>query len=305
VPLRLGGRDRYVTAGAVADQFSPGVSVAYVASGEGFADALAGAALAGAQHQPLVLTASASLPIATVAALNRLKPQRIVVLGGTASVSDAVKTRLASYTTGTVTRLEGNAQEGSDRYGTAAAVARTLNGGAGPTDTVYVASGQNFPDALAGAAVAGATGQPVLLTTRDRLPAATRLRLSGLQPAHIVVLGGTGSVSEAVATELAAYAPVERLGGVDRYATAALVAARLPNATTAYVANGAGFPDALAGAALAGGRGAPVLLVSKDAVPAPTADELSNLTLQSLVTLGGSGSVSPANVTSMGDRFVR
>ncbi len=305
VPTRLGGRDRYVTASEVAKQFAPGVPVVYVASGEGFADALAGAALAASQHVPLVLTASKSVPIATVSALSRLKPQRIVVLGGTASVSDAVKTRLQSYTTGSVTRLEGNAQEGKDRYGTAAAVARTLNAGAGETDTVYVASGQDFPDALSAAAVAGANGEPVLLTKRDTLPASTRLRLAGLGPKHIVVLGGTGAVSADVADALQLYAPVERVGGADRYATSALVAARLSTATSAYVANGTGFADALAGAALAGSRGAPVVLVKRDSVPDAAAQQLAAMSLQEIVELGGTGSISPANVVTLGDRFVR
>jgi len=302
---RLSGSDRYGTAAAVAGRFLPGVPVAYVASGERFPDALAGAALAAAQHAPMLLTASSRVPTDTAEALTRLAPERIVVLGGTGAVSDAVVSRLGQFTDGQVERLQGNAQEGSDRYGTAAAVARTLNAGVGSVDTVYIASGQNFPDALAGAALAGANQEPVLLTTRDRLPKATQLRLSGFHPARIVVLGGPGAVSAAVEQQLSLYAPVERVGGSDRFITAAMVAELLPNATYTYVANGLAFPDALAGAALAGGQGAPVMLASPAGLPPVTVAALSRHQLDSVVVLGGSSAISTQTQRSLGRYFER
>jgi subtilisin family serine protease len=309
VPKRLGGRDRYVVAASVAAEFDTGVPVAYVASGEVFADALAGGALAASEDAPMLLTAGTKIPVPTAAALTRLQPGRIVVLGGPGSVSDTVKQQLDNYTNGTVTRIQGDSTYGTDRYGTAAKVALKLaasvTGQGGTVDTVYLASGQTFPDALSGAALAGSTGQPVLLTTRDRLPVGTALALNDLNPAKVVILGGSGSVSDTVMSQLAAtYPSVERIGGRDRYAVAANVAARMPGATSAFVANGSVFPDALAGAALAGSLGAPVLLVARDTVPDSAATALSNLDLTSLVALGGIGSVTPANFLAMGDRFI-
>jgi putative cell wall-binding protein len=70
----------------------------------------------------------------------------------------------------------------------------------------YVATGTNFPDALAGAAVAGNLGGPLLLVTRDTIPAATAAELSRLKPARIVVLGAAGVVSDAVQNALSAAA---------------------------------------------------------------------------------------------------
>ena len=99
---------------------------------------------------------------------------------------------------GTVTRLGGD-----DRYATAAAIsAASFKPG---VPVAYVATGANFPDALAGAPVAGAVGGPILLVASDAIPAATATELARLKPASIVILGSSGVVSDTVASALGAY----------------------------------------------------------------------------------------------------
>lgn len=102
----------------------------------------------------------------------------------------------------------------------------------GPVDVVYVATGRNFPDALAGSTLATATGAPLLTVepTGD-LPAATVAALTALDPDRIVVLGGPAAVSDDVVDQLAAFArtQVTRLQGDDRHETAALIADALPD----------------------------------------------------------------------------
>jgi putative cell wall-binding protein len=75
------------------------------------------------------------------------------------------------------------------------------------TYTVYVASGQAFPDALAGGPPAIIGGAPVLLVTKDGIPAPVAAELERLAPYRIVLLGGPNAVSEAVATQLESYLP--------------------------------------------------------------------------------------------------
>jgi putative cell wall-binding protein len=187
---RVGGSDRYETAAMLARYYPSGGKVAYVATGVDFPDALAGAALAGRDKAPVLLTKPTSLPASTASALSTLRPDRVVVLGSTGAVSAGVASQLARYTrTGSVTRLAG-----SDRYGTAAAVAQQF----GTATSVYVPSGENFPDALAAAAVAGAAGVPVLLTRGDRLPDAIRDQLTRLKPQAAYVVGGPTVVSNTV-----------------------------------------------------------------------------------------------------------
>ena len=294
-PERLAGADRYATAAKVATKFAPGVAVAYVASGEAFPDALAGAALAASQDAPVLLTAARALPPATAAALARLQPEQIVVLGGAGAVSPTVESSLKRYAG--VTRLAGD-----DRYATASAIAQKMMAG-GSTDVAYVASGESFPDALAGAALAGSTGQPVLLTSQASLPTATAARLSVLRPGRIVVLGGAGAVSNAVRDQLRDYTvgTVTRVSGADRYGTAAAVAATFDTGVpAAYVANGLGFADALAGAALAGSQGSPVLLTGPTSIPKATRDRIRLLEPGRIVVLGGTGAVSSATATALG-----
>ena len=289
---RLGGGDLYGTPAVIsAANFAPGVPVVYVATGLDFPDALAGAAVAGPQGGPILLVSVDAIPAATAAELTRLRPQQIMILGGTGVVSDAVASALGDYTSGAVTRLAGR-----DRYATAAAVgAATFVPG---VPVVYVATGLNFPDALAGAAVAGFQDGPVLLVSTNAIPTVTAIELARLKPMRIVILGGSGVVSDAVASTLGAYTPgtVTRLAGRDRYATAAAISAATfaPGVPVVYVATGLDFPDALAGSAVAGSQGAPVLLVSTDAIPAATAAELTRLQPGRVVLLGSASSVSEA-----------
>jgi putative cell wall-binding protein len=193
----------------------------------------------------------------------------------------------------TVVRLAG-----ADRYATAAAIAKANYAPGVPA--VYIATGLNFPDALAGAGAAGRQGAPVLLVSPTGIPASTADALRYLKPARIVVLGGTIVVPPAIQSALAAYVPggassVSRLAGPDRYATAAAIskATYAPGVNEVLIATGRNFPDALAGTAVAARDGAPMLLVSGTSIPSATAQELSRLKPHRIVILGGELVVSP------------
>ena len=112
---------------------------------------------------------------------------------------------------------------------------------------LLVANGTNFPDALAGGAAAAQLGIPLLLTDPVSLPGATRNEIIRLRPFHIYVLGGGGSVSPAVASQLATLD--ETPGGPtrlihpqhpNRYGTAAAVSIEFfgPGVATAFIATG-------------------------------------------------------------------
>jgi putative cell wall-binding protein len=283
---RVFGADRFATStGVSASYFSPGVPVAYVATGAAYADALAGGPAAARGGGPLLLISQLSVPATVVTELQRLQPGRIVVLGGAEAISDAVLAQLHTYTTGTVTRIAG-----ADRYATAALLAEQFPAGS----PVFVATGTNYPDALAGVAAAAAEHAAIVLTDPNTLPASAAAALAQLQPSSITILGGNSAVSPAVQTALAAYsASITRLAGTDRYDTAAKVAAAaFPDASAAYVASGITFADALAGGPVAGLRGEPLLLATPTCVPAATVTAGANLT--SLTLLGGTAALSAA-----------
>jgi glucose/arabinose dehydrogenase len=193
--VRVAGADRYATAAQISTRwYAPGVQAAFVAVGTNFADALSGAPAAALRDSPLLLVRSGSIPSSTAAELDRLNPQRIYVLGGTAVISNGVASSLAAYTTGPVTRLAG-----ADRYATAEAIVRTFW-----TKSVraYVASGANFPDALAGGAVAGRDSVPMLLSGKGYVPLHTGQQALRLSPRQLTMLGGTAALDGAVDARL-------------------------------------------------------------------------------------------------------
>lgn len=292
VQVRLSGTDRYATAAAVSRwAFAAGVPVAYVATGSSYPDALAGGPAAARGGGPMLLTTRDALPGATAAELERLRPAKIVVLGGTNAVSGAVAARLAGYaTTGVVERLAG-----TDRYATAAAVSRATFATGVPV--AYVATGTSFPDALSGGVAAGRQQGPVLLVSPASVPAATRAELDRLDPGRIVVLGGTNAVSPAVASALDAYTAgsVTRLSGIDRYATAIAVSKATTTTDaprTVYLATGASFPDGLGGTPVAARSGGPLLIVPPSGLTAELSAELRRLNPPRVVILGGPSVVS-------------
>ena len=296
---RLAGSTRFQTAAAISAHTwpTPGTAdVAYIANAYNFPDALGGAAAAGTVHGP-VLLAAATLPIdpATTAELTRLKPVRIIVLGGTGAISEAVKTALQPYATGGTVDRHG----GSTRFATAAAISAATWPTAGTAPVAYIANAYNFPDALGAAAAAGTVKGPVLLASATLpLDPFTTAELTRLQPARIVVVGGPSVVSDAVRTALAPFATtheVDRYSGATRFATAANISFNTftPGVAALYLANAYNFPDALGGAAAAGTLPGPVLLVSPNLPLDPnTLAEIERLTPQHIYVLGGTVVVS-------------
>ena len=184
---------------------------------------------------------------------------------------------------------------GDTRYGTAAAVAQDTFDSA---DTVILASGEvgNLPDALAGNYLAGFEDAPILLTTRDSLPAVTRSAIDDLGADRVIVLGGPAAVSDAQLAALDADFDVERIGGADRYETAALIATTPPasyvGAGTAIVARGDEFPDALVSGPLAYRSQFPILLTPTSSLAPATADALDELGITRALVAGGEAAVS-------------
>lgn len=189
--VRRQGADRFATAAAVAtESFQPGVGAAFIANGLNFPDGLGGGAAAGELGGPVLFAERDTLPSATAQALQTLRPSSIIILGGMAAVSSTVEGQLARYSS-SVTRYAG-----PNRFTTSAAIASAVF--PQETDTVYLATGGSFPDALAGGAAAASAGAPLLLTNRDCLPAAVDAQIDRLNPDRVVVLGGGSAVSDSV-----------------------------------------------------------------------------------------------------------
>jgi len=195
---RIAGADRYETAANVSRATFPmNVPVAYVATGAAYPDALAGVPAAGVGGGPILLVGRTSVPRSTDAELARLRPQRIVVLGGAAAISPTVVNYLQRHTPTGVQRLAG-----ADRYETAANVSARTFGVA--VEHAFVATGRNFPDGLTGGAAAAFVRGPLLLVPGTSLPPVVAAELERLEPRRVTILGGTGAVSEEVRAQIEA-----------------------------------------------------------------------------------------------------
>ena len=100
------------------------------------------------------------------------------------------------------------------------------------TPVVYVATGENFPDALGAGPAAAIVKGPILLVQQNSIPGETAAELTRLAPDKIIIVGGTAVISTSVESGLAAYAgTVVRIAGSNRYDTAAQLSAATYPAT--------------------------------------------------------------------------
>ncbi len=286
---RVAGDSRYTTAVGVSQQSYPdGADVVLVANGQTYPDALSAGPAAAFAGGPLLLVPTDSVPQAVTDEINRLNPSRIVVIGGTPSVSAAAYNHLDSLP-GTIERIAG-----ADRYETSRMVAASFFGDDGAT-TAYVSTGLNFPDALTGGAAAGAHDAPVILVdgASADLTSQTADLLETLGVETIKVLGSNASVSDGIVTDLQAIAATERLAGPNRYETArAINADAFTTADRVFLSTGTNFPDALAGSAWAGSVGAPLFVVQPTCVPQGVLDDIEDLGATQVTLLGGEPSLS-------------
>jgi large repetitive protein len=285
---RIGGADRDATANLISQAMYPTAHTAHVvilARDDVFADALAGSPMSKVFGGPVLLTPSHSLGASAQAGIVRvLNPgDTVYILGGPAAISDGVLAQINALGFATV-RIGG-----TDRYDTAALIAAKLSTSE-VISKVYLATGINFPDALAAASAAGSTNGVILLTADGVMPSATSGWLTAHAALPLLAVGGQAATAAPGAVAMA---------GADRYATATAVAtATYPAPTGLLLATGVNFPDALAGAAYAAQQGWGLLLVDPGATSISTAQSTyltaAAPSVSSVVILGGTSALPDA-----------
>ncbi len=283
---RIAGANRFETAIAISrlNMRTTGICDLHIASGDTFPDALAASAGSPAST-PLLLVPQSYLPQSVRREIRRLDPNYIQLFGGRSAISQGVHDDLAGYVDGRV-----GTHWGLNRYDTAAQATWHLS----PRRPVFIASGTNFPDAIAGSPLIGANQGALLLVSKFSIPAETRNALRLLRPTQIIVLGGTGAVSTSVQSRLGEYTSgsVTRISGADRYATAVAISERYDSEGTVFIVSGTNYPDALALGPLARALRGAILLVERDTIPDAVRQELQRLRPHSIRIVGGGSAVS-------------
>ncbi len=204
---------------------------------------------------------------------------------------------------------------GSDRYATALAVSRSAFA-TGSCDTVIIATGTNFPDALGAGGLAGAVRCPILLVkSTGGLPTAVKNEINrltlGRSPRKVYITGSTTVVSALTETNLKSLvgaSNVKRLGGKDRFATANLIAREvglvltakgIPYTGEAFVTTGYTFPDALLASPVAYAEQRPVLLIGRTGVDSALRATITALGVTDIDIVGSTASVSTSIQTAL------
>lgn len=187
---RVDGQDRYETAAAAADGTADEV---VVASGENYPDAISAAGLSvGQGGSPVILTHPYRLMDATRAAIENTGASRVVIVGGSSAVADAVEAALDDVVD------EVDRRHGSDRYATSAAVAALAVERQDAATRPVLASGASYTDALAGASLAARDDGALVLArpNQPHSPTDAFLRDHTDTWGAPLVIGGSGALGD-------------------------------------------------------------------------------------------------------------
>lgn len=158
---------------------------------------------------PLLISDGDDLPSVSASTLERLDPRgsdlsedaQVIRIGDEPAKPDGFRTA----------RIEG-----ADPYERAAAIDRFFSAARGePSENVVVASGERAEFAMPAAAWAARSGDSVLLTERNRIPAATRKAIAAHDRPGIYVLGPPSVISDRVVRQLEKLGPTTRIGAPD------------------------------------------------------------------------------------------
>ncbi|TDN91156.1 cell wall-binding repeat-containing protein [Microbacterium sp. BK668] len=292
---RIAGANRFETAVEISRQVIPPgerAPIVYLTNAFNFPDALSAGPAAIRAGGVILSTDPLNLPTVIGNRLAELDPVRVVILGDEKSVSQAVeqavRTRLPAAE---IDRLGG-----ASRYATGELVVRDAFEGTGAQQAV-IATGANYPDALAAGPAAGFDDSPVILVDgKNGLNQTSLTLMRDLGVTDVVIAGGLPSVGSQVEAGLVAElgaAHVTRLAGANRYETAVLINDHFfADTDYAYLTTGQNFADALTGGPLAGLFGAPLYLSAPDCLPGGVADSLWYKNVVAIDLFGSSASLS-------------
>ena len=313
--IRLAGADRITTAIEAAANRTDWGNTVVLTRDDDFADALSSGPLAASLKAPILVNPTTALDPRVAAEIKALATanggkENVVIVGGTGAVSAGVATALAAIPGVTVRpRLEG-----ADRFQTSVAVSKatiTNNGSGAARDyNVFLATGNNFADAMTAGAAAAAVHGVVILTNGIKVTDPSSLAflnnlgtsfLPGTPAPSVIAVGGSAASAWPTAAK--------KIVGVDRYDTSAQVANTYfdwsapgnPKTNSVGIASGEVYADAVIGAGFMGHAGGPLLLTNPTSLNAYTAGYLTKEagTITSAFVFGGPVRISDAVITQL------
>lgn len=266
--IKLSGTDRYETASSISKYENKNGGMVLIASGETPFDAISSGPLVIQEKGIILLVKESEIPKATEKELKRIRPDKLVIVGGENSISKKIENELRKY--GNTLRLSGK-----DRYETSKKIKEYKESINKSSNKVGIASGNNYADALVSAPFLGSKGS-LILVNENRI-----------EKNVSYVFGGEKSV--------AGYTGASRFEGIDRYETSTRVANEITknqNDMPIIIASGENYPDALSASTISASTKCPILLVKKNEIPISVKAYIESHKPTKIYIIGGENSIS-------------
>lgn len=247
---RIFGIDRYETSYEIASRGWRNSDYAIIANGADYPDALCAVPLAKKYNAPILLSESNVVREGLKDQLQALNVKKVFIIGGTGVISNNIERSIKSL------NIETERLGGNTRYETSVMVAEKV----GTNGEIAIVTGNNYPDALSMAPVAGTLNMPIVLSRADNLSYDIENFIDSHNINRTYIIGGEALISYEIEESVP---NAKRIFGNDRYETNRLIIDEFAgnlNLLTPYIAVGNNFPDALAGGALAAKNENPIVL---------------------------------------------
>lgn len=294
---RLSGDNRYETSVEVSEKNFKSADTVVLASGQNIADALVASSYADIEEAPILLTNKNSISDEVLDEIERLKADKVVIVGGQSSISSSVESRLKKEDI-KVTRISG-----SDRFDTSDKLSQEVSRLSKKSNQAILVNGYKNIDALSVSSLATKEELPILLNGRNALNMSVKNRLRQMNVKKVYIIGGNNSISSDVEKELKKMQiSVVRLSGIDRYETSANIAKyAYKDFDEAIVASGENPVDALAASTLTGKKEAPILLTNKNKIPKSIKKIIEDMDIGKITIVGGENSITDNVMDDMED----
>ena len=294
---RLSGDNRYETSVEVSEKNFKSADTVVLASGQNTADALVASSYADIEEAPILLTNKNSISDEVLDEIERLKADKVVIVGGQSSISSSVESRLKKEDI-KVTRISGR-----DRFDTSDKLSQEVSRLSKKSSQAILVNGYKNIDALSVSSLATKEDLPILLNGRNTLNMSVKNRLKQMNVKKVYIIGGNNSISSDVEKELnRMQISVVRLSGTDRYETSANIAKyAYKDFNEAIVASGENPVDALAASTLTGKKEAPILLTNKNKIPKSIKKIIEDMDIGKITIVGGENSITDNVMDDMED----
>lgn len=294
---RLSGDNRYETSVEVSEKNFKSADTVVLASGQNIADALVASSYADIEEAPILLTNKNSISDEVLDEIERLKADKVVIVGGQSSISSSVESRLKKEDI-KVTRISG-----SDRFDTSDKLSQEVSRLSKKSNQAILVNGYKNIDALSVSSLATKEELPILLNGRNALNMSVKNRLKQMNVNKVYIIGGNNSISSDVEKELKGMQiSVVRLSGTDRYETSANIAKyAYKDFDEAIIASGENPVDALAASTLTGKKEAPILLTNRNKIPKSIKKIIEDMDIGKITIVGGENSITDDVMDDMED----